>query len=255
MDLAVIQVQGAPELTPIEFADSNTLNVGDVTVAIGCAARLRGNGDERHRQRPDRSIVVASSAAPQDESQAPNGDDGSGDPFDRFPLRSPRRADEHPPVLDPAPGHPDRHGDQPGNSGGALLDANGRLVGINVAIAGSTGGNVGIGFAIPSNTVKRIASEIIATGSATHGLLGVSVADVATDPAQKDADVVGASVVTVVDGGGAANAGIRVGDIIVEFDGVPITSRIDLMAQVRTHAIGAKVPLVIVRGGSRRPST
>src|SRR5690606_19346700 len=111
------------------------------------------------------------------------------------------------------------------------------------------GGNVGVGFAIPSNTVQRIAAELIEHGVATHGLLGVTVTNVAADPSQRDANIVGASIQSVVDGSGAADAGLQVGDIIVDFNGIPISSRQDLTAQVRTHAIGDVVDVVFVRGG------
>ena len=256
LDLAVVQVTGASELVPIEFADSSQLNVGDVTIAIGSPLGFAGTVTSGIVSALDRSIQVQSSAAPEADQAGSDGDGGdSTNPFDNFRFdlpgvtTTPSQGTIQLPVIQTDTAI------NPGNSGGALLDSSGRLIGINVAIAGSTGGNVGVGFAIPSNTVKRIASELIANGSATHGLLGVTVTNVASDPNQVGADIIGASIQSVVDGSGAADAGLRVGDIIVEFDGIPITSRQDLTAQVRTHAIGDVVELVYVRDGQSRTAT
>jgi len=251
LDLAVIQVTGASELVPIEFADSSALNVGDLTIAIGSPLGYAGTVTSGIVSAIDRSIQVQSSAAPE-EAAAGDGDGDSTNPFDNFRFdlpgvaTTPSRGTIQIPVVQTDTAI------NPGNSGGALLDAAGRLIGINVAIAGSTGGNVGVGFAIPSNVVARISSELIANGVATHGLLGVTVVNVAADPRQSDAGIVGASVQSVVAGSGAAAAGIAVGDIVVEFDGIPITSRNDLTAQVRTHAIGDVVDVVVVRDGHSR---
>jgi len=250
LDLAVIQVQDAPELVPIAFADSSELNVGDVTIAIGSPLGYAGTVTSGIVSALDRSIQVQSSAAP--EGDAASSDDDATNPFDQFRFdlpgvtTTPTRGTIQLPVIQTDTAI------NPGNSGGALLDSSGRLIGINVAIAGSTGGNVGVGFAIPSNTVQRIAGELIANGVATHGLMGVTVTNVASDPNQADAGIVGASVQSVVDGSGASDAGIRVGDIIVSFGGVPITSRNDLTAQVRTYAIGDVVEVGYVRDGQPR---
>jgi putative serine protease PepD len=144
----------------------------------------------------------------------------------------------------------------PGNSGGALLDSRGRLIGINVAIATAGGqgssGSIGVGFSIPSNFAQRISSELIATGTATHGLLGATV----TDASQaRTSSVVGALIESVSRGGPAESAGLRAGDIITTFNGVPITDQVDLTAQVRVRGAGETVDLVYVRGGTRSTLT
>ncbi|OYX52995.1 MAG: hypothetical protein B7Y93_08335 [Micrococcales bacterium 32-70-13] len=139
----------------------------------------------------------------------------------------------------------------PGNSGGALLDDEGRLIGIVVAIATAGGGSgqsgsIGVGFAIPSNFAQRIATELIETGSASHGLLGASVTDSLNDA---ESTVVGALVDSVLPGGAAEVAGLRPGDVITTFNGVPITGSVDLTAQVRVLPAGASASLTYVRGG------
>ncbi len=141
----------------------------------------------------------------------------------------------------------------PGNSGGALLDSEGKVIGINVAIAsaGSSqgqAGSIGVGFAIPSNLAQRVADELIKDGAATHGLLGASVVDATSDP-EADAEVVGALIKELTQGGAASAAGLQVGDIVTKFNGVPITGSTDLTAQVRALAAGAKTELIYVRDG------
>jgi putative serine protease PepD len=140
----------------------------------------------------------------------------------------------------------------PGNSGGALVNTQGQLIGVNVAIAsaggnapGSQSGSIGVGFAIPANLAKRVADEIISTGSATHGLLGATVKNASSDTS----DTVGAQINEVTGGGAAEAAGLKPGDVITEFNDVPITSSTDLTAQVRALAAGTSTSLTYVRDG------
>jgi putative serine protease PepD len=136
----------------------------------------------------------------------------------------------------------------PGNSGGALLNREGRLIGVNVAIAstgGQSAGSIGLGFAIPANFAARVASELIATGRASHGLLGALVVDAQT---VASSTVTGAYIDSVSPDGAAARGGLRAGDIVTRFNGIPITNRIDLTAQVRTLPGGANTTLTYVRG-------
>ena len=145
----------------------------------------------------------------------------------------------------------------PGNSGGALLDSDGKVIGVNCAIAsasdsssttGGQSGSIGVGFAIPSNVALRIANEIIKNGSATHGLLGASVEDVTTDGSATTSKTVGAKIASVVAGEAAANAGLQAGDVVINFNGIPITGATDLTAQVRVLAAGSKASITYVRG-------
>jgi putative serine protease PepD len=140
----------------------------------------------------------------------------------------------------------------PGNSGGALLNGKGQLIGINVAIANAGGGSttaagsIGVGFAIPSNLAHRISDELIADGKATHGLLGASVQSATSDA---DSVTVGALIKEISAGGAAEKAGLKSGDVVTNFNGVPITDANDLTAQVRALAAGADAKLTYVRDG------
>lgn len=142
----------------------------------------------------------------------------------------------------------------PGSSGGALLDATGRVVGINEAYIPPSAGAVSLGFAIPSATVLDVADQLLADGRAVHPYLGVSA--VSLTPAIRrfagvDVDQ-GALVVGLDPGTPAAAAGVRRGDVIVELAGVPVRSVEDLLAALRRTKPGQQRPLVLVREGKRQ---
>ena len=249
-DLAVIKVKGATDLQPADFADSSKLNVGDTAIAIGAPLGLSGTVTDGIVSALNRSITIASSAVP-DSSE----DDSSSSDTPLWGFDLPGQSNQSTTstsTISLSVVQTDA-AINPGNSGGALLNAQGEIIGINVAIAsaGSTdassqSGNIGVGFAIPANLAKRVSDEIIANGSATHGLLGASVADVTS----ADSDTVGAAIKEVVSGGAAADAGIKAGDVITNFNGLPITSATDLTAQVRALAAGADAKVTYVRGGA-----
>ncbi|QOI65572.1 PDZ domain-containing protein (plasmid) [Arthrobacter sp. TES] len=142
----------------------------------------------------------------------------------------------------------------PGNSGGALVNARGEVIGVNVAIAspstasaGAQAGNVGIGFAIPIDTAKRIAQEIIASGTATHGQLGIKAT---TDAAAKGSGFSRGATVTVVTAGSAAEkAGIRKDDVITAINNHPVLDTADLTAAVHEQPSGASVTVTLIRDG------
>jgi putative serine protease PepD len=255
-DLAVIKVTNPTDLTVAQFADSSKLNVGDTAIAIGAPLGLSGTVTNGIVSSLNRSITIASSAVPDasgSEDQTPTPDTGS--PFDLWQFDMPGAPT--PTSSSTTISVPVIQTDaaiNPGNSGGALFDAEGQVIGINVAIAtagSSSGGagSIGVGFAVPANLAKRISSEIIATGSASHGLLGASIMDVTEDPDQANSTTVGASVKEVQAGGAAAAGGIRVGDVITGFNGLPITGASDLTAQVRALAAGASADVTVVRDG------
>ncbi|MBE0416346.1 MAG: trypsin-like peptidase domain-containing protein [Coriobacteriia bacterium] len=138
----------------------------------------------------------------------------------------------------------------PGNSGGALVDRVGRLIGVNTAIYSDTGASGGIGFAVPVNTAIRIADQLIESGSAQHPFLGIIGQDVTPEFAAAEGIGVdeGAYVVEPIEGTKAEAAGIVTGDVIVSLNDTPIRSMDDLLLQVRRHRIGERVALEIWRG-------
>jgi putative serine protease PepD len=143
----------------------------------------------------------------------------------------------------------------PGNSGGPLVDSAGQVIGINSAIAtapgssaGSGGGNIGVGFAIPIDYARSVAEEIIRTGKATHPYLGVTASSVDTGTGSTP----GASVRTVVPDGPAARANLQVGDLITKVDDTPITGVDDLIAATRLHKVGDVVSVTYQRAGQSK---
>lgn len=264
-DLAVIKLKDANGLKPIEFGNSSKLNVGDTAVAIGAPLGLSNSVTTGIVSALNRSIQVASAAVPDNTPDGQQPDDGNGNRGDSgnpFQFDIPGMGGQQQPTqsisisviqTDAAI--------NPGNSGGALVDSQGRLIGINVAIAtagqasgsSSESGSIGVGFAIPANIAKRVSSEIIENGSAAHGLLGATVRDASS---MRGATVSGAVITApndgssgVVNGGAAQKAGLKDGDVITEFNGVPVSSATDLTAQVRAQAAGSTVKIVYVRSG------
>ncbi len=250
-DLAVIHLENASGLTPVAWGDSAKLNVGDPTIAVGAPLGLANTVTEGIVSALNRSIEIASSAAP-DSGDSNNGQDGQGGPFyfdfgQGQPQQGPSETIKIAVIQTDA-------AINPGNSGGALVNARGELIGINVAIASAGGasgqsGSIGVGFAIPSTVAQRVAEDIIANGSATHGLLGATV-----QPATsvETATITGAYISEVSPGGAAAAAGLRAGDIVTRFGDAPITDAVDLTAQVRAARGGETVTVTYVRDGATR---
>jgi len=257
-DLAVIKVEGVTDLQPADFADSSKLNVGDTAIAIGAPLGLSGTVTDGIVSAINRSITIASSAAPADPEGSKQTPD-QGSPFDFYIPGQGDNSQSAPPASASTISLAVIQTDaaiNPGNSGGALLNADGKVIGINVAIASAGGtsaasqsGSIGVGFAIPANLAERVAKEIIENGTATHGLLGATIADVTEDSAQADSATVGASIQDVSAGGAAATAGLKAGDVITGIDGLPVTGKTDLTAQVRALAGGAKTTVTYVRNG------
>jgi putative serine protease PepD len=257
-DLAVIKLQNVSGLQPAQFADSSKLNVGDMAIAIGAPLGLSGTVTNGIISALNRSITVASAAAPSggdssgDSGSSPfnfwNFGDGSGGAATPSPTASTTIALS---VIQTDAAI------NPGNSGGALLDSSGRIIGVNCAIASAgasssdsgQSGSIGVGFAIPSNVALRIANDIIKNGSATHGLLGASVEDVTTSGSATSSKTVGAKIASVTAGAAAFKAGMQAGDVVTNFNGIPITGATDLTAQVRVLEAGTKASITYVRSG------
>ncbi|WGD38309.1 trypsin-like peptidase domain-containing protein [Lysinibacter sp. HNR] len=250
-DLAVIKVEDA-NLPAVEFANSEKLNVGDLTVAIGAPLGLPGTVTSGVVSALNRGITVGTTTTPTDpENQEPNPSDPRSPWNFDLPGQVPRSSGTVSYVALPV--IQTDASINPGNSGGPLLNSEGKLIGINVAIAStaaaedSTAGSVGLGFAIPSNLAQRVADSIISGEPTSHGLLGATVTDSSRDA---NATVAGATLRDVSEGGAAAAAGLRSGDTIVKFNGIPITNSTDLTAQVRYLPGGSRAEVEYVRDGN-----
>jgi serine protease Do len=145
----------------------------------------------------------------------------------------------------------------PGNSGGALVDTNGRLIGVNTAIFSRSGGNQGIGFAVPSNLARNVVDSLLKCGKVTRGFLGTVVQPLTPDLAEQfkvPSDQQGALIGEVAPGGAAEKAGLRNGDIITAVDGKPISDPHALRLAVGGMSPGTKVALTYLRDGQSRTS-
>jgi putative serine protease PepD len=220
-DIAVVRAQGASGLTPITLGSSGNLRVGQDVVAIGSPLGLEGTVTTGIISALNRPVAAGGDAQNQNT------------------------------VLDAIQTDAAIN---PGNSGGALVNMNGELVGVNSAIAtlgGDAGpaaqsGSIGLGFAIPVDQAKRIADELIKSGTASHASLGVQVGN--------DAAVDGAKIVEVTSGGAAAAAGLPSGVVVTKVDDRVIGSADALVAAVRSRAPGDKVTLTYL-DPSGKPQT
>ncbi|MEG5643769.1 serine endoprotease DegP [Enterobacter asburiae] len=211
-DIALIQIQDPKNLTAIKIADSDALRVGDYTVAIGNPFGLG--------ETVTSGIV---SALGRSGLNAEN--------YENF-IQTDAAINR-------------------GNSGGALVNLNGELIGINTAILAPDGGNIGIGFAIPSNMVKNLTSQMVQYGQVKRGELGILGTELNSELAKAmkvDAQR-GAFVSQVMPNSSAAKAGIKAGDVITSLNGKPISSFAALRAEVGSMPIGSKVTLGLLRDG------
>jgi putative serine protease PepD len=231
-DLAVIKVDAPISFKPVEFADSSQINVGDRVVALGAPLGLANTVTEGIVSALNRTIAVASAEVPENPGL------GGLQFFSGRGTAVNLRVIQTDAAINP------------GNSGGALVDEEGKLIGINVAIAsagsGAQAGNIGVGFAIPSNVAERIASEIMTTGTASHALLGAGVID-ATASSDNSGFSIGAEIKELTKGGAAEKAGLAVGDIVVKFNGQAIATAGELTAAVRQEPAGAKAIVELIR--------
>ncbi|ENA0611097.1 serine endoprotease DegP [Enterobacter bugandensis] len=211
-DIALIQIQDPKNLTAIKLADSDALRVGDYTVAIGNPFGLG--------ETVTSGIV---SALGRSGLNAEN--------YENF-IQTDAAINR-------------------GNSGGALVNLNGELIGINTAILAPDGGNIGIGFAIPSNMVKNLTAQMVQYGQVKRGELGILGTELNSELAKAmkvDAQR-GAFVSQVMPNSSAAKAGIKAGDVITSLNGKPISSFAALRAEVGSMPIGSKVSLGLLRDG------
>ncbi len=221
-DLAVLQITDTPDdLVPVALGDSGSVVVGQGVMAVGNPLGLSDSVTTGIVSATDRPVTTGGQQ-----------DAAGSDPVVTNAIQTDAAVN-------------------PGNSGGALVDASGSLIGIPSSIAsmGSQGqaGSIGLGFAIPVNEAKRIADELIATGQASHAWLGVQLDDgsATADGATRQ----GAQVVDVTAGTPAQDAGLQPGDVIVSVDGDQIAGSLSLTAQVRERAPGEAATLSVVRDG------
>ncbi|MDI2035075.1 S1C family serine protease [Paenarthrobacter nitroguajacolicus] len=251
-DLAVIKVSDASGLVPATLGDSSKINVGDTAVAIGSPLGLTGTVTDGIVSTLNRTISVASSAAPKEGTDSSQGGDQGFQFAPPNGQQGQTTANEGSIAINVIQTDAAIN---PGNSGGALVNSKGEIIGVNVAIASagsgtsdSSGGNIGVGFSIPINHAKRVAQEIIDSGKASHGQFGVSVR--AKSATSSDSGFsVGAEVASVTSGSAAAKAGIKVGDVITKFGDYAVSDPNQLTAAVREQPAGAKVKVTLQRGG------
>ncbi|MEG6347014.1 serine endoprotease DegQ [Enterobacter hormaechei] len=211
-DIALLQVQNPSNLTQIAIADSDKLRVGDFAVAVGNPFGLG--------QTATSGIVSALGRSGLNLAGLEN--------FIQTDASINR-----------------------GNSGGALLNLNGELIGINTAILAPGGGSIGIGFAIPSNMAKTLSQQLIQFGEVKRGLLGIKGMEMSADIAKAFKLNVqrGAFVSEVLPNSGSAKAGVKSGDVIVSLNDKPLSSFAELRSRIATTEPGAKVKLGLIREG------
>lgn len=231
-DLAVLQIKNAPsDLKAATLGSSANVKVGDQVMAIGNPLGLADTVTTGIISAVNRPVTTQTS-----DSQSPFGGSGSSDPVVTSAIQTDAAIN-------------------PGNSGGALVDSQGRVIGITSSIASlgtsagsSQSGSIGLGFAIPIDEAKDVASQLISTGSAQHAWLGITLGDdsVTISGAQRQAAVVG----TVQSGTPAAEAGLKAGDAVIAINGAPVNGADSLVAQIRARRPGTEVTLTVVRNGS-----
>jgi putative serine protease PepD len=224
-DLAVVKADGVSGLAPAVFGDSDGMQVGDTVLALGSPLGLDGSVTSGIISAKDRTIRT--------------GGDQQQDPFSQQqqgPVSSISGL-----LQTDAPINP-------GNSGGALVNTKGEVIGINTAIltAGQGSGNIGVGFAIPSNKAKLVADALRNGEKVSHPSLGVSV---------NDADGGGALVGDVNENSPAAKAGLRVGDVVTKFGDKTIGDSDDLVGAVQSGKVGDQVQITYKRNGQEQTAT
>ncbi|MFF5079969.1 trypsin-like peptidase domain-containing protein [Actinoplanes sp. NPDC000266] len=229
-DLAVVKVSGLSDLKAATFGASAKTQVGDTVLAIGSPLGLEGSVTAGIISAKDRTIQ---SSSEEDQQQSPFGGQSQQQSGSSTTMSGLLQTDA--PI-------------NPGNSGGALVNVNGEVIGINSAIAtqGSSSGNIGLGFAIPSDKAKQVAEDLMAGKKVSHPALGVSVAD---------AENGGALVSQVTAGSAAAKAGLQQGDVITSADGKSIGDSDDLVGAVQGGSVGQQMTLEYTRDGAKKTVT
>ena len=226
-DLAVLKLVNPPsDLKPMAFADSSAVAVGDPVMAFGNPLGLADTATTGIVSAVNRPVTTTASGT---QNQSTGTDTVVTSAIQTSAAIN------------------------PGNSGGALVNANGELIGITSSGATLTNsaltqsGSIGLGFAIPSNLVKTITTQLIASGTAKHAFVGISTNDATAR--LKGETVMGASVESVSAGTPAATSGLQKGDVITAMDGISVASSESLVGLIRTMQPGEVVEFTIIRGG------
>ncbi|NUO99037.1 MAG: PDZ domain-containing protein [Nonomuraea sp.] len=227
-DLAVIRAEGVSGLVKATLGDSDQLKVGDDVLAIGSPLGLDGSVTRGIVSALNRTLNLGG----EQRQQLPPGFGQQGAPEQSTTLGDVIQTDAS---------------INPGNSGGALVNAAGQLVGINTAIASDAAGG-GVGFAIPVNTAKQVAEQLISSGKVSHAFLGVSVTDAT-------GDVPGALIRQVTANSPAAKAGLKEGDLITKIGDTPVDSGDTVVGQVRGFKPGQQVKITYMRDGQAAEAT
>jgi putative serine protease PepD len=229
-DLAVVKAQGVSDLSPAKFGDSDAMQVGDTVLALGSPLGLQGSVTAGILSAKDRTIQ----AGGEDEQQPQN------------PFQQPQQQQQQQGASSISGLLQTDAPINPGNSGGALINTKGEVIGINTAIAtAGSNGNIGVGFAIPSNKAKDVAGKLQQGQKISHPFLGVGVTE--SDN--------GAMVTGVTEGSPAAQAGLQQGDVISKFGDKVINDSNDLVGAVQTGKVGDKVQLTFTRNGEEKTAT
>jgi len=231
-DLAVIKAADVSGLPAATFGDSSKMQVGDTVLALGSPLGLEGSVTEGIISAKDRTIRAGG-----ENEQAPQNPFGQ----EQEQQQSTGVTSMSGLLQTDAPINP-------GNSGGALVNTNGEVIGINSAIAtsGQGTGNIGLGFAIPSNKAKDVADALMAGKKVSHPALGVSVTE---------AEGGGALVSQVTEGSAAAKAGIQQGDVVNSVNGKAVNDSDDLVGIIQSAKVGDKVTIVFTRNGQQQTVT
>lgn len=246
-DLAVVKIDnpGDTKFTPIKFADMNDVNVGSEAVAIGAPLGLPNTVSTGIISNRERSISIASSAVKSTPEDAPNNKDL---PEFRIPGQEQRqqpsgRISINVLQTDASINH--------GNSGGALVNDKGELIGVNVAIysPSAQSGSIGLGFAVPGDIAQRVSQELMSNGKATHGQLGLMARAQPSNAGRSTIFTEGAVVSEVVPDSPAAKAGIQKDDVITKVNDKRMNDAVDLTATIRSYPEGATVKVTVKRNG------
>jgi len=222
-DLAVVKVNASKSLHPLPIGNSEDSQVGQPVIAVGSPLGLPGTVTQGIVSARNRPVVV-------------NGGSDADDPTAYINA-----------IQTDAPINP-------GNSGGPLVDAAGRVIGVNSAILTLGGasqgqsGNIGLGFAIPVNQASQIGRSLITRGKASYPVIGATVTDGSGSGG-------GVEISTVEGGGPAAKAGLRSGDVVSRIDDIRVTTKEELIVSIRTRRPGQRIVLDYTRGGSHRTAT